>query len=194
MSAPILLDLHFHDWLGLFVHFLLLSLLAVGGAVATIPDMHRYLVVQQGWLSDPQFSGSLAIAQAAPGPNILFVALMGWSVGMNSGGVWQAAMGVVVIMSAIMLPSSVLTYFAARWLHKNRELRPARAFKQGMAPIVVGLLLATGWVLASANPNPATDWKLWLVTIATALLLWLTRVHILWILFGGAALGWFHLV
>lgn len=194
MSPPILLDLHFHDWLGLFVHFLLLSLLAVGGAVATIPDMHRYLVVQNGWLSDPQFAGSLAIAQAAPGPNILFVALMGWTVGMNSGSVWQAAMGVVVIMSAIMLPSSVLTYFAARWLHKNRELRPARAFKQGMAPVVVGLLLATGWVLASANPNPSTDWTLWLVTIATALLLWLTRLHILWILFGGAALGWFHLV
>ncbi|RXZ31052.1 chromate transporter [Oxalobacteraceae bacterium CAVE-383] len=194
MSAPLLLNLNFGDWLGLFLHFLMLSLLAVGGAVATIPDMHRYLVDQQRWLTDPQFSGALAIAQSAPGPNILFVALMGWNVGMNAGGLWQAAMGLVVIMGAMMLPSSVLTYFATRWLHHNRGLRSVRAFKQGMAPIVIGLLLATGWVLASVNHNPAVDWPLWLVTLATALLVWLTRLHILWILLGGAALGWFHLV
>jgi chromate transporter len=194
MSAPLLLNLSLGDWMGLFVHFLMLSLLAVGGAVATIPDMHRYLVDQQRWLTDPQFSGSLAIAQSAPGPNILFVALMGWNVGMNSGGIWHAVLGLVVIMGAMMLPSSVLTYFATRWLHHNRGLRSVRAFKQGMAPIVVGLLLATGWVLASVNNNPVTDWPLWVVTVVTALLVWLTRLHILWILLGGAALGWFHLV
>lgn len=193
MSAP-LLNLQVSDWLALFGHFLMLSLLAVGGAVAIIPDMHRYLVDQHGWMTDPQFTGSLAIAQSAPGPNVLFVALMGWNVGMNSGGIWQAAFGLVVIMAAMMLPSSVLTYVATRWLHRNRDLRAVRAFKQGMAPIVVSLLLATGWVLASVNGDPAADWGLWLVTLVTVLLVWLTRLHILWILIGGAALGWFHLV
>jgi chromate transporter len=194
MSAPLLLNLNFNDWLGLFFHFLLLSVLAVGGAVATIPDMHRYLVDQQRWLTDPQFSGSIAIAQSAPGPNILFVALMGWNVGMNAGGMWQALLGMTVILGAMMLPSSLLTYVATRWLHRNRDLRAVRAFKQGMAPLVVGLLVATGWILASVNNDPVTDWPIWLVTLVTALLVWLTRLHILWILLGGAALGWFHLV
>ena len=74
------------DWLALFGHFLSLSLMAVGGAITTAPDMHRYLVTQQHWLTDEQFTSSIAIAQAAPGPNVLFVGLMGWNVGLNAAG------------------------------------------------------------------------------------------------------------
>ena len=78
------------DWFSLFVHYLSLSLLSVGGAITTAPDMHRYLVERQGWLTDPQFSASIAIAQAAPGPNVLFVGLLGWNVGLNAGGLPMA--------------------------------------------------------------------------------------------------------
>jgi chromate transporter len=194
MSAPLQFTLGFHDWLEMFLHFLMLSLLSVGGAVSTIPEMQRFLVTRQHWLTDPQFTGSIAIAQSAPGPNILFVALLGWNVGMNAGGPWQGLLAVAVIMAAIMVPSSVLTLVATRWLHRNRDRRAVRAFKQGMAPIVIALLLATAWILASVNDNFRTDVPIWLVTIATALLIWRTKIHILFILLAGAALGWFHLV
>ncbi|MCE2880611.1 MAG: chromate transporter, partial [Comamonadaceae bacterium] len=70
------------DWLQLLLHFATLSMLGVGGAITTLPDMHRYLVDRQHWLLDSQFNASVALAQAAPGPNILFVALMGWHVGL----------------------------------------------------------------------------------------------------------------
>lgn len=188
--------LHFSgaDWLQLFTHFMSLSLLAVGGAITTAPDMHRYLVDQQGWLTDSQFNASIAIAQAAPGPNVLFVALMGWNVGLNAGGLWHALLGVLVSMLGIMLPSSTLTYLASRWGHENRDLRAVRAFKQGMAPIVIALLIATGWILASAHGDPARDWPLWLVTVVTALIVWRTRLHLLWLLGAGALLGWFGFV
>ena len=83
--TPLALHLQPADWLQLFVYYLSLSLLAVGGAISTAPDMHRHLVGQQGWLTDPQFSASIAIAQAAPGPNVLFIALLGWNVGLNAG-------------------------------------------------------------------------------------------------------------
>ena len=73
--TPLALHLQPADWLQLFVYYLSLSLLAVGGAISTAPDMHRHLVGQQGWLTDPQFSASIAIAQAAPGPNVLFIAV-----------------------------------------------------------------------------------------------------------------------
>ncbi len=139
------------DWLSLFVHYLSLSLLSVGGAITTAPDMHRYLVDQQGWLTDPQFSASIAIAQAAPGPNVLFVALLGWNVGLNAGGLPTALLGLAITMVGIMIPSTTLTYLAARWGHQNRELRAVRAFKQGMAPIVIALLVATGWILATGS-------------------------------------------
>ena len=75
------------DLLALFGHFLVLSLLAVGGAITTAPDMHRYLVVDQRWLSDAQFTASVALAQAAPGPNVLFVAVLGWNVAGALGAV-----------------------------------------------------------------------------------------------------------
>lgn len=182
------------DWLQLFTHFLSLSLLAVGGAITTAPDMHRYLVDEHGWLTDGQFNASIAIAQAAPGPNVLFVALMGWNVGLNAGGLWHALLGVLVSMLGIMLPSSTLTYLASRWGHENRDLRAVRAFKQGMAPIVIALLIATGWILASAHGDPARDWPLWLLTVVSALIVWRTRLHLLWLLGAGALLGWFGLV
>ncbi|MDO9197863.1 chromate transporter [Rhodoferax sp.] len=186
------------DWLALLTHFLSLSLLAVGGAITTAPDMHRYLVDERHWLSDGQFTSSVALAQAAPGPNVLFVALLGWNVGMNAGGgmaggvaAWiYALLGVSIAMIGIMLPSTTLTFAAARWGHQNRELRAVRAFKQGMAPIVIALLIATGWILASSHGSPLQHWPLWLLAGLCALLVWRTRLHLLWLLGAGALLGW----
>ena len=182
------------DWLGFLTHFMTLSLLSIGGAISTAPEMHRYLVEQQSWLTDAQFNASIAIAQAAPGPNVLFIALMGWQVGVNAGSVPLGLLGVAIAMIGILLPSTTLTYLATRWAHRNRELRAVRAFKQGMGPIVIALLIATGWIMASAGKDPATDWPLWLVTAAAALLIWKTRIHLLWLLGAGALLGWFGLV
>lgn len=184
-------------WFDLFLHFASLSLLAVGGAITTAPDMHRYLVSEQGWLSETQFTSSIALSQAAPGPNVLFVALLGWNVGLNAGGgpgvgwlAWGwALLGVVVSLVAIMLPSSVLTYTATQWGHRNRELRAVRAFKTGMAPIVIALLIATGWLLSATHNQPLRDWPLWLLTVATTLLVWRTRIHLLWLIGAGGLLG-----
>lgn len=193
--SPLVIDLQAVDWLHLFAYFLTLSLMAVGGAITAAPDMHRYLVDGNHWLSETQFTSSIAIAQAAPGPNVLFIALLGWNVGLNAGGgagpaAWGlGALGVAVCMVGILLPSSLLTWQASRWGQRNRDKRGVRAFKQGMAPLVIGLLLATGWLLGSASGNPGKDWKLWLLSLACTLLVWRTRIHLLWLLATGAALG-----
>ncbi|MBQ0920836.1 chromate transporter [Hydrogenophaga aromaticivorans] len=187
------------NWTDLFLHFASLSLLAVGGAITTAPDMHRYLVSEQGWLSDAQFTSSIALSQAAPGPNVLFVALLGWNLGLNAGGgpsagwlAWALALlGVVVTLVAIMLPSSILTYTATQWGHRNRELRAVRAFKAGMAPIVIALLIATGWLLSAAHNQPSRDWPLWLLTACATVLVWRTKIHLLWLIGAGAVLGAF---
>ena len=195
------LQLSAQEWLSLFNHFASLSLLAVGGAITTAPDMHRYLVDETHWLSDAQFTSSIALAQAAPGPNILFVALMGWNVGLNAGaglgGGWTsvalASLGVAVTMLGIMLPSSILTYTATRWAHKHREKIGIRAFKSGMAPIVIALLLATAWLLTVSHNQPARDWPLYVLTALTTLVVWRTKLHMLWLIGLGAllgALGW----
>ncbi len=196
MTVP-QLTLAVQDWIALFGHYLSLSLLSIGGAISTTPDMHRFLVDQRHWLTDAQFNASVAIAQAAPGPNVLFIALMGWNVGINAGGMLWGLLGVTLSMLGILIPSSTLTVLASQWGHRNRELQAVRAFKQGMAPIVVALLVATGWILASANGHAGgsiQDWPVWLLTAAATLAVWRTRLHLLWLLGAGAVLGWFGLI
>ena len=167
--------------LALFGHFLLLSLLSIGGAISVAPDMHRWMVVEQHLLTDPQFASAIAIAQAAPGPNVLFVALLGF----------QAAglLGAAATLLGIMLPSATLALLAARWGHARQDWRAVRAFKAGLAPITLALVGATGWLLAA----PPAEWRSLLVTAAAALLVWRSKLHLLWMIAAGALagmLGW----
>lgn len=189
MNAPLHLSLSLQDWLSLFWHYVTLSLMSIGGAISTTSEMHRFLVEQHHWLTQEQFNDAIAIAQAAPGPNVLFVALMGWHVGLNAGSVPLALLGVLATMVGVMLPSTCLTYLAAQWGHRNRELRAVRAFKMGMAPVVIALLLSTAWILGSSSGASLSNWPLWALSVATMLVMWRTRVHILWLLGAGALLG-----
>ena len=122
------------DLLGLFGHFLTLSLLAVGGAITTAPDMHRYVVTEHGWITGAQFTSSIALAQAAPGPNVLFVAVIGWNV--------AGPIGALATMTGTLLPSTALTLFVSRWGARRRETRGVRAFTTGLTPLTIGLLVA----------------------------------------------------
>ncbi len=165
------------DWLILSGHFLLLSLLSIGGAITVASDMHRVMVDQMGLITDAQFSASIAIAQASPGPNVLFVAVMGY----QAAGI----AGAVAILTAIMLPSTTLALVAARWGQARRHWLSVRALKAGMAPLVVGLLLATGWILATSIDG----WHHLVLTAIAALLVWKTRVHLLLMIAAGAVIG-----
>lgn len=170
------------DYAALFGHFTVLSLVAIGGAITTAPEMHRYLVLERGWLSDAQFTGSIALAQAAPGPNILFVAVLGWT----AAGAW----GALVAMLGIMLPATTLALAAARWGRARRDTLGVRAFTAGMAPLTVGLLIATGWVLT--EPTRTHPVAVGLV-VATVLLMMRTSLSPMWMIAAGAvvgALGW----
>jgi len=90
-------------------------------------------------------------------------------------------------MVGIMLPSTVFTYQVEQW--GNRDLRAVRAFKQGMAPVVIAMLLSTAWILASAAGRGVADWPLWALALASCVVIWRTRLHLLWVLGAGALLG-----
>jgi chromate transporter len=171
-------SLGWSDWLGLFAQFLMLSMLAVGGAMATAPDMHRYMVVEHGWLSDAQFTSSIAIAQAAPGPNLLFVAVLGWNV--------AGIAGTLATMLGILIPSTTLAITATRWGSQRRDSRGVRAFTAGMAPLTLGLLLATGYVLT--EPSRHSAGALALVAI-TVLAVGRFNVSPIWMVALGALVG-----
>ena len=162
----------------LFLHFLLLSLLAVGGAITTVPDMQRFVVGQHGWLNDAQFSACIALGQAAPGPNVLFVAVIGYNVG--------GLAGVAATLTGTLLPSTTLALMASRWGGRPQQARGMRAFTLGMAPLTIGLLLATGWTLLQPV---ALDWRAGALVAATLWLMLCTRHSVLWALATGALLG-----
>ena len=170
MSNPELLEM--------FSRFLMLSLLAIGGGITVVPEMHRLMVEQHAWLSDAQFSASIALAQASPGPNILLVTVMGW----NAGG-WQGAAATTLGM---LLPSTTVALVVNRGAERWRTNRLVRAFREGTVPITVGLLFAAGWVLAA----PTADRPVGLVlTGVTMLLAWRTRLNPLWLIGAGALAG-----
>ena len=170
------------DWWALLTHFLAMSMLAVGGAVAVAPEIHRYIVEQRGWIDDTQFSAAIALAQSSPGPNLLFVPVIGYSIA-GFGGAAVALLG-------MLIPSTTLALSVSRWGTKRRETRGVRAFVAGMAPITIGLILSTGGLLALPLADRPAAWLLVLVTVAVMLA---TKVSAVWMIAVGAivgALGW----
>lgn len=181
--------LNWSDWLFLIKSFMLFSMVAMGGPLILLPEMQRLFVEQQGWITAEQVTASVVIAQAAPGPNVLFIALLGWNIGFNSGGWGTAVFGAAVSMFAILLPSSVMLFACARWLNRHQDKAFVRAFKQGMSPIVIALLICSGWSLAATGMIISFDWRLLLLTfIVVGLVVW-GRIHMFWLLAMGAALG-----
>jgi chromate transporter len=172
MSAP--------DIGALFSHCLAMSMLAVGGAVAVAPELHRSLVLERGWLSEAQFSASIALAQAAPGPNLLFVPVLGYTA--------AGLPGALAALAGILIPSTTVALAATRWGFKRREHRGVRAFMAGMAPVTLGLLAATALVLM--RPQAGSVWA-WMLAIGTAALTLRTKINPVWLIAVGAGVGAF---
>ena len=163
--------------------FLTLSLLSIGGANAILPEIHLRAVELEHWMTDTDFSEMFALSQAAPGPNVLIVSLVGW----KAAGV----AGALVAMLAMCAPSSLLTYhFASVW-ERFRDAPLRIAIQTALAPVTVGLILASGYVLTRTIDH---EWRDFAVTGATMLLALSTRIHPLWMLGVAAALGALHLV
>jgi chromate transporter len=160
------------------VHFLLLSLVAVGGANTVLPSIHHLVVEANEWMTGDEFSELFAIAQAAPGPNVMVVTLIGWHVAGFPGAVASTL--------AICTPSSLLAYAVAQVWYRFRG-RPWRAALQaGLAPMTVGLILAAGYVVTRGADHNAAAYGLTAASVAVFLF---TKLNPLWLFAVGGALG-----
>jgi chromate transporter len=166
------------DQLDLLLHFALLSAIAVGGAVSMVPDISQYLVDERAFLTAAQFSEAIAIAQAVPGPNVLFITLLGF----QAAGV----IGAVLATLGLLIPSSVITYYANLWRSGNLDTRLVRAIRLGLSPLAVGLTLAAGWVIAE---GAVTHWLLALFCALAVVVPLGSRINPLWLIGLGALLG-----
>jgi chromate transporter len=158
--------------------FLGLSLLSVGGGIAILPEMHRLVVEQHGWLDDLGFAKRFALAQAAPGPNIMVVGLIGWHV--------AGAAGMFAAMLAMCGPTSLLAYGFARLRGRKRQALWLQVAERGLVPIAIGLIAASGLLLAEGAAQAPLAVG---ITVASTLFVWRTRGSPLWVLAAGAGLG-----
>jgi chromate transporter len=167
----------------LFSLFSVLSLLAVGGANAAIPEMHRVAVDVMHWMSDKQFADMFAISQLSPGPNVIIVALIGFHV--------AGLAGASVAITAMVVPTCTLAYVVARTWDRFKDARWRIAVQAGLVPVSLGLIGASAFVLARAADH--TIYAA-LITAATAATAFWTRINPLWVFAVAGALGFAGLV
>jgi chromate transporter len=158
--------------------FAALSLVAIGGINAILPEIHRVVVDVEGWMTSGEFADLFALAQLAPGPNAMVVALVGWKV--------AGVAGALVATIATCGPSSVACYIAWQWADRLRESKMRAVVQRALAPIAIGLILASGYTLArGADRSPGA---FALTLIAAAALAW-TRVNPVWVLLVAGVAG-----
>jgi chromate transporter len=164
----------------MFVHFAMLSLMAIGGGVVMVaPDMQRFVVDSHHWITAEQFSAAYALAQAAPGPNFLYITLVGWEV---AG--WAGAVAATI---AVLGPPAVLS---VAMVHASRNRAPGRlalAISKGLVPISVGLVFATGWVLLRGSAS--WNWRGAVLALLAAAIIFRSKINPVWVIAAGAAAG-----
>jgi chromate transporter len=169
-------------FLELALLFMLLSLISVGGMPSVLPELQRYVVDVRGWITPEDFIQLFAVGQAAPGPNILIVSLVGWKVAGLGGA--------LVALAAMCGPAAVLAWWVAEAWDRFKDSPWRLAIQRAIAPIVVALILSGGFILATPG---APDWRLWLIAAASAAAMLLSRINPLWFLVAGGAIGGFLL-
>lgn len=155
-----------------------LSMLSFGGGVTILPEMQRQVVTVHQWMTAEEFSALFALAQAAPGPNMMIVTLVGWHV---AG--WQ---GMLVTTLAKFGPSSFITIGLLHFWERFKDHPWRRHIQAGLVPVTVGLVAASAALIVHAS---ATTWLLGAITLGTAVLALKTRLHPLWLLLGGSLVG-----
>jgi chromate transporter len=162
---------------GLFLHFLMLWFLAIGGPSTIFPDIHRYVVEVHQLLTSAEFAELYTLAQVAPGPNAMYVTLIGW----HLAG-WR---GVAATTIPLLVPATTLTLLVGHLNERYPDARIARAIRRGLMPITIGLVFASAMILMRTVNH---DWRGYVITFATVAVVLRKTWNPLW-LFAAAALA-----
>jgi chromate transporter len=182
---------HMNTYVQLAILFTSLSLLSIGGGNAVLPEMHTKAVRGEHWLTDSQFADVFSISQAAPGPSILIVALIGYGAGLSVGGVPGAILGGVIATVSMITPAGILVYVVTLFWQKAQKSRLRYAVEKGFAPITVGLILATSLVMSRAADH---DWRAYLLTGVCTVIFVFTKTNPLIVVLVAAAIGYLGVV
>jgi chromate transporter len=165
------------------IHILLLfsslSLLSIGGGNTVIPEMQHKSVGAYGWLTDKQFADVFAISQAAPGPSVLLVTIIGYKA--------AGLLGALLATVAMILPAAALVFLVSRMWNRAADSPLRHAIERGFAPLTVGLVLASGYVMSHAADH---DWRAYILTGVCTVICTSTKTNPLFVVGGASLVGW----
>ena len=164
--------------LSLAGHFALLSLFAIGGAQAAIPEIHRIAVDVQHWMNERQFADAFALSQVSPGPNVIIVTLIGYHV--------AGIAGALTATLAMIGPTCVVAFWMTRLWDRFKDAPWRVAIQNGLVPVSVGLIAASAWVVTGAADH---SWIAYVVSAATAAVSYFSRINPLWLFVAAGAAG-----
>ena len=167
----------------LALDFLGLSMMAIGGVMSTLSEMHRIVVDHHQWMTSTEFAEVVALSQAAPGPNILVVTLVGWKVAGFAGA--------LVATAAMCGPTSIITLMVAGAWQRFRDARWRIAIENGLAPVTIGLMIASALLLVRSADQSVAAYVASAITVVAMLA---TRINPLWLIAVGAVAGYAGLI
>jgi len=162
----------------LFLHFLALWFVAIGGPSTIFPEVHRYLVEVHQLLTEKEFAELYTLAQVAPGPNVMYVILIGW----HLAGWW----GVGATTIPLLVPATTLTLLVGHLNERYPNATIGRALRSGLTPVTIGLVLASATILMRTVNR---DWRGYLITLITVGVVLKKSCNPLWLLAAGALAG-----
>ena len=168
-----------------------LSLMSIGGGNTVLSEMHLRAVNGYHWLTDGQFADIFSISQAAPGPSILIVSLVGYAAGLQVAGVLGGLVGGVVATVAMIVPAALLMYLVTLSWQRAQNSKWRIAVEKGFAPLTVGLILATSLVMSRAADH---DWRAYSITAVATVIFVRTETNPLIVVAAAAVLGYLGFV
>ncbi len=165
----------------MFINFFIVSIFAIGGFMASLPGMYSFLVESSHLLTPEQFAATVAFGQSLPGPNVLIAGVLGWAA--------KGPLGCFATFLGTCIPFTLIALYAGRFVRSHSQSYLIRAYKQGLAPIAIALLLATGYLLLQGSLD---NYKILIWTAIVTIIVWKTHFPLFLLIVAGGLLGAFN--
>jgi len=164
--------------INLFLDIFMAGALSFGGLAAVLSSLENSVVSQHHLVSGEDFSRTYSLAVAAPGPNAIFLSLLGYRVAGPTGA--------CLACLAWALPTILLLYLVGR-TGSAQAPNWMKASRQALVPIVAGLLVAGALSTAHSFVMPTAQWGLSLAGLL--LLVCKPKWNPIWMVASCAVIG-----
>ena len=154
--------------------FLRVGSVTFGGGLVMLPLIEAEVVNTHQWLTHQEFADAAALGQITPGPVLITATFVGYRV--------AGTLGALIATISIFLPAFVITIAAASSLRRFRNNEQVQSFLRGIAPAVVGLLLAAALSVGRAGIHSWLGLTIMLLAIFTLVRY---RPNAFWVIFGA---------